>query len=280
MNKFHQLKAPPIFIVGAARSGTTWVHNIFKNHPLVASIYESWLFTPDHGLQPLFNEAHNPDGRSGLGNVMVREQRLALVRDLAINIMSNVIEPHHQFLVEKSPSHVFAVPFIREVFPDSRFIHVIRDGRDVNVSVQAAVNSWMPYWKNSFGASIRVSASAWKSAVNQFRLQTPSLGQDFIEVRYEEIHAEPVKLYKRMFDFCEIPYDDRILADIFQATDFELNYRGGEDKFRRGGRIGDWRTRFSSLDALIFKRVAGDLLIELGYENDYKWLPENKWKLW
>lgn len=279
MSPFNQLKQDPIFVIGAARSGTTWVYDIIRNHPRVAGVYESWLFTPHNGVGSLFTGAHWPKKRSGLGNFMQRDDVLRYSRELVVSIMAHAIQPETQYLVEKSPNHVFAVPLIREIFPNAKFICVIRDGRDVAVSVRAAAKSWSKDWQNSFGRSIRTSAHAWKHAIQRARHEAQSLGDDYMEIRYEQVHEDPLTAYQTMFDFCQIDYDDGILQDILAATDFSANYKPGESKFRRGGRVGDWQRMFSPLDTLMFKQAAGDMLIDLGYEHDHAWHAANKWNI-
>ena len=269
--QFQQLTQDPIFIIGPARSGTTWVYDIMTTHPLVAGIYESWLFTPQHGIGSLFTEAHWPISRSGLGNFIPRESVLQYNRELIIKIMSHAIQPGHEYLVEKSPSHIYAIPLIQEFFPRARFICVLRDGRDVAVSVRAAARSWMKAWKDSFGRSIRFSALAWKNAIRKARHDAALLGDRYLEIRYEEIHRDPIAAYQTLFDFCQIPYEESLLEVILQSTDFNSNYKAGENKFRRGGRVGDWKRSLSFIDKIIFKQIAGDMLIELGYEYDRSW---------
>lgn len=272
-NKFAQLAAEPIFIIGSARSGTTWVHDIFKAHPEVATLFETWLFTKQDGIGSLFSSAHWPAKYSGLGRLLEREQLLLQVRSFCETIMSSAILDAHRFLVEKSPSHAFSLDLINEIFPKSRFIHVVRDGRDVAVSVQAAARSWVPHWKMTFGKSLMASAKAWHDSVKRVKNHAGVIGGErFLEVRYEKLHEDPMHTYRTMFDFCDIPYDENLLRRIYEKTDFSKNYKPGEDKFRRGGRVGDWKREYSMKDAIIFQAVAGSMLITLGYENDGKWV--------
>ena len=270
---FDQLTQDPIFIVGAARSGTTWVYDILTSHPEVAGVYESWLFTPNNGLGTLFTTAHWPAKGSGLGKLLERESLLAYVRDIAICIMEHALEPGHRFLVEKSPSHLFTMPLIGEIFPGARFIHVLRDGRDVSVSVRAATRSWLPAWRETFGRSIMTRARSWRTVVNRAAREGAQLGERFLEIRYESIHADPFAAYRQLFDFCRIPYDDDLLQTVFEKTDFRKNYKPDEARFRRGGRVGDWRTHLGLIDALFFNIVAGDTLVACGYEKNRWWLP-------
>ncbi|MBW1835562.1 MAG: sulfotransferase [Deltaproteobacteria bacterium] len=271
--KFDQLVQEPIFIIGAARSGTTWVLDILTAHPEVTGIHESWLFTQNNGLFALFTSAHWPPKRSGLGRLLGREELIKYTRNLATQIMSHAIKPGHRYLVEKSPHHLFVIPFINEIFPEAKFIHVLRDGRDVSVSVRAASKSWEPDWRKTFGRSIKSAARAWKHAVKSSRKSGENLNNRFLEIRYEEIYKDPFDTYRRLFDFCEIPYDDGILQSAFNATDFSKNYKPNEIGFRRKGKVGDWRTHFNLIDALIFNLEAGKMLIELGYEKNRRWFP-------
>jgi len=207
---FDQLVADPIFVVGAARSGTTWVHDILAAHPQVAHIHESWLFTPQNGIGVLFNQAHWPPRNSGLGRVLKRSDLLTYTGDMVKQIMSHAIGPEHRFLVEKSPNHLYSMELIREIFPDARFIHVLRDGRDVAVSVQAATISWSPVWKRSFGSTIRRSAGAWKHAMKRAHREGESIRDRFLEIRYESLRRDPFSSYRRIFEFCNIPHSDEV----------------------------------------------------------------------
>jgi hypothetical protein len=262
----------PIFVVGAARSGTTWVYDILTSHPAVAGAYETWLFTKNNGLGSLFTDAHWPKKPSGLGRLLSREELVVHVREFAKNVLCHALQPKHSHLVEKSPSHVLVMPLLFEVFPNGRFIHVIRDGRDVSVSVRAAAHSWVPAWRRTFGASIGASCRAWRKAIQTARRDGAQFGGRYMEIRYEELRRSPQEGCAHLLEFCGIPYDLETLDRITAATDFARNFRTNEDGFRRGGRVGDWKTHFNLKDRLIFNHLAGDLLIELGYERNHKWL--------
>lgn len=275
-NRFDQLKAGPVFIIGAARSGTTWMYDIFTAHPEVAGVFESWLFTRDNGLGSLFSAAHWPPKHSGLGRYLSRDEVLVFTRETARSILGKAIQDGHSYMVEKSPSHLYSMKLIAEIFPEARFIHVLRDGRDVCVSVQAAARTWMPDWQRTFGGSMEASAKSWRDAVQRTRNDGKSLGDRFMEIRYETLKADPIASYKQLFNFCEIPCTDEILQEIFEKTDFDLNFKGNESGFRRGGRTGDWYATFSLIDAFKFHRIAGELLERIGYTDDKNWW----WKFW
>jgi hypothetical protein len=271
-----RLDAAPVFITGCARSGTTWVLDIYGAHPDVAVVSESWLFSPAAGVLPLLSDAHwSTDKRGlpqGLGRVLSKEDFLAELRAFLAQLLGRSLVDGQRFLVEKSPNHVWNMDKIAEVFPEARFVHVLRDGRDVAVSLLAAGASWAPHWTQSAAGSIQQAASTWRLAVEQAVAAKPLLGDKLLEVRYEDLHRDPASTCRRLFEFAEIPYDDDLVEGVMRATDFQTNFVPNEAGFRRGGRIGDWKTSFDAADCLAFQLEAGALLIALGYEADDRWV--------
>jgi hypothetical protein len=187
--------------------------------------------------------------------------------------LARALRPHHRFLVEKSPRHGHHIPFINELFPTARFVHVVRDGRDVAVSVRAASRSWAPDWRGDVARSVWTSAADWRNSLAAVRAATPAVADRLLEVRYEDAIADPYAVYRRLYEFAGIPYGDALLERVFDATDFERNFRPDEGQFRRAGRVGDWRTRFTTRDRIEFARAAGTTLVDLGYEDHpFRWV--------
>src|SRR4051794_22341680 len=247
-------------------------------HPEVAGVLESWLIPL--GFAPLFSRHHwNPESRSaareivgpdrplpGLGQLVTREQLVADVGALSRRWMATAVEPRHRFLVEKTPWHLRAHSVLAELFPRARFVHVVRDGRDAAVSLRAAAQSWNPGWGESTeGRSIRDAAVSWRVAMHDGWAARDALGDRYLEVRYESLHADPQGAIRRLYGFCGIPYDDGLVDEVWRATDFASNFAGGEDRFRRAGRTGDWKTRLSWPQRLNFARQAGPELVACGY---------------
>ena len=89
--------------------------------------------------------------------------------------------------VEKTPSHALFIPEILELFPGSRFIHVLRDARDTVASLLAASRGWGRGW-----APRRATAAArmWVEHVRAVRCAATRLpGEKLCEVRYEALHT-------------------------------------------------------------------------------------------
>lgn len=271
-----QLAADPIFVGGHVRSGTTWAYDLLTGHDEVAGAFETWVFAPNHGVGGVFSAVQwdltrqRAGPTAGLSQLVDRERVAVDVRQLVSGWFACVLEPQHRFLVEKTPTHLLGMKMISEVFPRARFIHVVRDGRDVAVSLRAAAESWNPGFAVSTGRLFTKQAETWSRQVRQISKNGAELGDRYLEIRYEDIQRAPVEALSRMYDFCGIPYDSAIVTEIVEANSFS-RYKSGEDAFRRKGQVGDWRNHFTLLSAALFARNAGSMLIEKGYETDRRW---------
>jgi hypothetical protein len=99
----------------------------------------------------------------------------------------------------------------------------------------------------------------------------------FYELRYEELHANPVDSLRRVLDFYEIPTSHAGTAEIVERVRARTTFGLGDGRLVTGagtarkGVVGDWRSHFTSAHVDRFKAGAGDLLISLGYERDSSW---------
>jgi hypothetical protein len=162
---------------------------------------------------------------------------------------------------DKTPMHVRYLPRLARLFPEARFVHVIRDGRDVALSYQSV--TWGP--TTATQAAIR-----WRGDVRRGRRDGHRLGPDrYREVRYEELVAEPEPVLRSLCEFLALAWDDAMLhhhvaADaVIAATRFPAAHQRLRLPPTRGLR--NWRTDMPGHDLVGFEAIAGDLLDELGY---------------
>ena len=94
--------------------------------------------------------------------------------------------------------------------------------------------------------------------------------EDLVGVRGGGCEHKRFKTIKAMYDFLEIEIDEKTIKKLHDSLKSNTNQ---SHTFRKGqgGKISTWKNKFTPLNKIIFKENLGDLLIELGYENDYNW---------
>jgi hypothetical protein len=137
--------------------------------------------------------------------------------------------------------------FIRGVFPSARFIHVVRDGR-------AVANSWlqMPWWlgyegpdhwqwgplpadlaaewQESGESFVVLAGLLWKMLIDAFDLARKEIpASDWLEVRYEDVAANPRTAFAKMLKFCGLPWD----AEFERGFERHTFTASRSDAFRR-----------------------------------------------
>jgi hypothetical protein len=181
---------------------------------------------------------------------------------------------------DKTPEYVQSMRQIERALPEARFVHVIRDGRDVALS--------RTRWRlKRVGRKPPVErlAKKWKKAITVARRQGSKVGH-YVEVRYEDLIAETEPTLRRVCEFVELEFDPGMLryyegaAERLAEIDHTLPER--EDRTALAGearlskhemttkpperdRIFAWRGEMSEEDLATFEAEAGDLLAELDY---------------
>ena len=272
-----------LFIIGSPRSGTTMLQILLANHPQVASTVEQTLF--QHYVVPWLetwaSEVHDIEDKGwklGLPILWKEEELTAFLREFLerayTKILGNKAGATH--ILDKHPGYSHHVKTIRRFLPRAKFIHMIRDGRDVACSMMAVHD------KMGFApAQVKGGAAKWKNFVNAAR-EAREFGDDYLEVRYEEFMEAKVATYARVLNFCGLPHEPGWIEQTLEANTFEKMKESGASpdpntklsaKRYHRGKPGGWREEFTGWDRYIFDEVAGDLLRELGYA-DADWWAE------
>jgi hypothetical protein len=180
---------------------------------------------------------------------------------------------------DKTPAYVRRMTLIQGLLPEARFIHLIRDGRDVFLSTK---DLW-------FGPdSVEEAAQRWQNLIEKARRQSRELPH-YLEIRYEDLVSNTELTLRRISDFVDLPWSPSMLAyyktaeermsEIYRdivAQKSERLVRGEERKaihYLTGkppqrDRIGRWRQEMSAADRGRFEEIAGETLRKLGYDVD------------
>lgn len=162
---------------------------------------------------------------------------------------------------DKTPSYVLRVPLLAEIFPESRFIHLIRDGRDVAVSF-----SHVRFGPQSVGET----AIYWKRRVLQGRRDGRALGEDrYREVRYEDLVKDPEAILTDLCAFADLDFDSAMLR-YYEGTGQFVGTTGLPEAHQRlflppTAGLRDWRVELAPELVRRFEAVAGKVLDDLGY---------------
>ncbi len=285
-------RLPVPFIVGVNRSGTTLLRMMLDAHPELAIPPETH-FVPDlielahtPGVSPdALTElvtAHRRWGDFGLGAEQLRE-RFATLDELRPRL---VVSAFFELYAEgqgksrwgdKTPNYIKQIYAIQKVLPEARFIHVIRDGHDVALSIEE---------RNPGESSMQRLAERWVRRIEWARRQRDQVDH-YLEVRYEQLVLDPESVLRDVCGTIEIGYEPAMLEYYRRAPARlrelarDLPAEGGRpgraaDERLAGhamtasppdrSRIGRWHHEMAEQDCADFEAVAGALLRELGYE--------------
>ncbi|MGZ6825157.1 MAG: sulfotransferase [Mycobacteriales bacterium] len=243
-----------VFVVGAPRSGTTWLQRALGAHPDVLVLpSETHLFSA--GISQLRDQAQGGHvGSPSTGTWFMTAAAFAGAArafcDAALGGYVQRVQPEAERVVERSPTHVWHLGLIADVYPDAYVVHIVRDGRDV-VRSQVA-QDWGP-------STVQDAAAAGASARRSARAAAPRL-ERYLEVRYEELLARPADI-SRVFDFLgldPVPAADQAALESGRAVNV--------DPTRPDVAAGKWRRDWSAADVAAFEAAAGEALVEAGYE--------------
>ena len=277
------MSTPPFpMFVGCGRSGTTLVRAIFDSHSELAVAHHAQFivtmgrrrrryegpggldagrFCKDLFASPRFAHLQlEPDDVRAALRDGVPDFAEGVRRVLALFASSQGKSRY----ADKTPGHVVRIPLLAELFPEARFVHIIRDGR----------NSWVGYRDRGFGPkTVGDAAYNWVGRVGRGRRAGLALEPHrYHEVRYEELLDSPAETLERVCGFLELNFEESMLRYHERAetvlsglapadrADFENVFR----PLTKGMR--DWRTEMSEPEQATFHAIAGDLLAELGYE--------------
>ena len=247
------LRERAIFVLGAPRSGTTWLQQLLLVHPAIAGAGELHIFC--EGLGAIFDNHEGEDPFSGLSAWVTRPELLSLLRAFVDGVMTTLRDatrPDATHVLDKTPNHVPYAARLAEVYPDAAFVQIIRDGRD---SAASALDLWS--FSSDYSEPRRV-AERWRTAVLDCRRHLSGLR--YVEVRYEDLLADTTGELARIYDVIGLPYDDEFLAASagFGATPLNLRPSRSDVGARK------WSDMPPDMEREIML-AAGDLLVELGY---------------
>jgi hypothetical protein len=255
----------PVFLVGAARSGTTFLGEALGTLPEISYHHE-----------PVATKAAARYIHAGLWG---ERRSRAFYRMVYRWLMRVELDGGRRF-AEKTPWNAFLLPFLARTFPDLQVIHIIRDGRDVAAShirkpwlrADSALTGrrepggylygpWAQWWvppadRTGFetGTDVLRMSMAWRLFTEAALRDGSALGPErYLEIRYEQLVQGPESVGTSVLDFLAIDgtRSRQAFLDAIRSAD--------------PASMGAWRSTFD--DAAMARLLAdsGALLQRLGY---------------
>jgi hypothetical protein len=285
------LPTAPFFIVGSGRSGSTLLRMMLCSHSRLSIPPETWYlvrlvrrFSFDRVLDAaelesavgmITQEYRWPDQK-----LDTREFRRR-VSQLSAPTLRDVVEVVYRWHAEaegkarwgdKTPIYVEIVPELARLFPGSRFIHLVRDGRDVAKSHQAA--GWAGPWLHD-------NTREWTNALDYYRRWARSeLRERILQVRYEALVLDTEAVLREVCSFIGERFEPQMLSWERQVDEqvpererrihTKLKRRIGADGVSR------WKREMSPRELFVAEAFMGRQLTYAGYERGYPspfWAP-------
>jgi hypothetical protein len=275
------MNSTPFFIIGSGRSGSTLLRMILASHSRLAIPAETWFLEPLVKQLPI----HRPLGPEELAEAVrvitshyrwpdmhmdvgeFRKAASALDRPFLSQVVE-VIYRHHmsqegkQRWGDKTPGYFRIIPQLAQIFPGARFIHLLRDGRDVARSFQAT--GWYGPWLHD-------NAAEWTEALDyEERWGGSHLAGEMLRVRYEKLVRQPEETVRRICAFL----DERFEPDMLSWQDHvdrlvperEMSIHRKLTRTPNAADAERWRREMSTREVFVCEAFMGRHLARSGYE--------------
>jgi hypothetical protein len=272
---------PPVFIVGCPRSGTSFLYHLllsaggFAEFHTQMNVYEV--------LEPIYGDLGVRKNKEAAMREWLQSKAFRVSGLKAEEIEAKVLAECHgagDFLriimdevahkqgvdrwIDSTPTNVPHMLRIQKDFPDALFVHIIRDARDVALSLDK--RSWsrpLPWDKQK---SLLAAGLYWEWIVRKGRQLGTLLKPRYMEIRYEDLVQQPEETLPAIGNFLkhDLDYEQIQQASIGSVkkplTSFKEELQEG-----RFTPVGRWKDRFPADQLLEFEKLVGAYLKELGY---------------
>jgi hypothetical protein len=262
-----------VVVLGVSRSGTTLLKAMLDAHSQLAIPSESYF------LPQLWDRHGERPDRDAFVEDLTRLER---VREWGVDPedvrarlterprFAEAVQSIYQLYAEsrrkprfgdKTPLYMQHLDVLERAFPDARYVHIVRDGRDAALSMIAMTRK--PRFNLSRPRGLGDFACAWRREVRA--AQRFGRTHPYLELRYEDLVAEPESRLREVCAFLGLEYEPGMLE--YHRREDPLLYadhpRLAEPPVRD---TRSWRQELRLSDAALFEAIAGDLLAELGYD--------------
>jgi Sulfotransferase family len=271
----------PVFTIGCGRSGTTLLYH------MILSAGDFAVYRTESNavnlLEPRFGDLSVRKNRerlmkawldsklfrvSGLDAEAIRSKVVAEGTNGG-NFLRIVMEEMarkqgvHRW-ADCTPEHLLHLKRIKETIPDALIIHIIRDPRDVALSTEKLGYIRPLPWDRT--PRTMVAGLYWEWMVNRGQKDGRELGQDYMEVHFEDLITDPPKVLAKLGEFIDhdLDYERIKQVGIGSVSEPNSSFRGNS-KGKEFSPIGRWHEKFPPTELAMFEELVGGTMQELGY---------------
>ncbi len=277
----------PVFVVGMPRSGTTLLSSMLGAHSDLVMAPETHYFTRCWTGEPLSGAA---DAKRMLDRLLqqpgIADMELSDEERATIRAQAEMPEPTHASVLrtvietfaartsarawgEKTPDHLRYVPEMARQFPKAVFLAIVRDPRDVCLSLQS-----VPWNRDT----LLEQAWTWRSYVDRMEDYRADYPDRFFDLRYEDLITHPARELRAVCDFLAMPFEPGMLAFHRQeGRSFDADREPWKEKSAQAvdpTNRQKWRTQMPEAERVIVERIVGNRLDTYDYTSStVRWRP-------
>jgi len=277
-------KDSPVFVMGCHRSGTNLLYDMLLSSGGFA-IYRGFL--PIYKiLIPRFGSVESRSNRDKILETWLRskgfrrtgldaEQLSARISSECRNggdfirvVMDSVASSQQaRRWAVYDPDNVLHVERVKRDIPNALFVHIIRDGRDIALSLKKMGGFTPLPWDRSPTNSLVATSLYWEWMVHRGRAHGRKFPADYIEIRYEDLITSPHETLGKLGRFIDHDLDYARIqhAGLGRLSETNSSFRG-EGAKETINPLGRWRERMAPSDVAAIEATVGDCLQENGYE--------------
>ncbi|MCP5006199.1 MAG: sulfotransferase [Planctomycetes bacterium] len=273
----------PIFIVGAARSGTTLLQYMLRSHPNISlPTAESHFFIPFYKRRVEFGDLKQYKNLYALIAEIYQSRKLFFTEELHginidLEIMTKLLHNQGCYTVpdviagifkanakaegkerwgDKTPYYILHLNTLLEMFPDAQFVHIIRDGRDCALSMLKRRQDLKIF-------NIYHAAYTWQKYVVAGLTFGDKHRDCYFQIRYEDILDQPKQSMHGLCSFLNVPYNDALIE--FRKAIGNGNKTPLLTKPIQKSNQSKWQSIMMEKDLAVFEGLAGKTLAANGY---------------
>ena len=258
---------PPIFVLGVHRSGTTLLRLILDTHSNIACPPESFF------IDPIGRVLSDPKAMEGLRAMGFDDAAVKRRLRETISYFFEMYAASHGKArwADKTPSYVNSLELIEELFgPECRYVVMFRHGLDVACSLSRMQIRELEHLQDvPYAERLEPTARYWATCCEKLLAFEEQHRERCIQVRYEQLCAEPERELRRVFEFLDEPFENQVLEFHQHPHDQWIGLQDGKAARSSGFEVnsGIWRNEDPDLVSGM-RRAAGEMLQRLGYLDD------------